>query len=55
MIYIVTLSATSAMQVYFSHQVQVGLLLADKTSVEILFKYSNYIDISLFDLIIELL
>ncbi len=54
MIYVITLSATLTMQVYFSYQTQIKLLLANKVSIEVLFKYLDYIDIFLFHLIMEL-
>lgn len=54
MIYIATLLAALTMQVYFSYQVQVGLLLIDKAFVEVLSKYLDYAKVFLFDLVIEL-
>ena len=42
------------MQVYFSRQAQVGLLHIDKAPTKVPLKYSDYADIFLFDLAMEL-
>ena len=53
LIYVTTLLASS-MLVYLFCQAQIGLLLVDKVFTEVPTKYSNYIDVFLFDLVIEL-
>ena len=40
--------------IYPSRQIQIRLLLADKAPTEVLLKYSDYTDVFLFDLAIEL-
>lgn len=42
------------MQIYLSHQAQVGLLPADKALVEVPPKYLDYTAVFLFDFMIEL-
>lgn len=56
MVYVVTLSAalTLVIQVHFSCQAQIGLLLAYKALVKVLFKYLDYADVFSFNFIIEL-
>ena len=54
MVYIATLLATLIIQIHSSRQVKVGLLVADKAFVKVLFEYSDYTDVFLFDLAIEL-
>lgn len=55
MVHVATLSAALAMQVHLFWQTQIGQLLADETSPEIPYEYSNYPDIFSFDYAIELL
>lgn len=52
-IYLATLSAALAMQVYFFCQAQVKLLITDKLFVKVLSKYLDYNDIFSFDLVIR--
>lgn len=51
-IYLATLSAALAIQVYFFFQAQVKLLLTDKAFVKVLSKYLDYTDVFSFDLVI---
>lgn len=53
-IYVATLSVALTMQVYPFRQTQVGLLLVNKAFIKILSKYSNYTDVFLFNLVVEL-
>lgn len=50
-VYITTLSALLVIQVHLFYQAQLELLLADKALVKLLFKYLDYVDIFLFNLI----
>ena len=56
MIHVATLLAPTSptLQFYLSHQAQIGLLLADKAPVKVPPKYSDYTDVFLFDLTMEL-
>ncbi len=55
-IFVIHVAALSAppMQVHSSHLTQLGLLLANKSSIKVLPKYLDYADVFLFDLAIEL-
>lgn len=53
-IYVGILLMTLTMHIYFFCQAQIRLLLANKALIKVLPKYLDYIDIFLFDLIIEL-
>lgn len=57
MIYVITLSAalTLVIQVHFSCQAQIRLLLTEKALVKVLSKYLDYADVFSFNFIIELL
>lgn len=54
MVYVATLSAVLAMWVYLSCHVQDGLLLANKASIQVPSKYSDYTDIFSLNLVKEL-
>lgn len=54
MIYIAILLATPTIQILFFYQTQIGLLLTDKTFIEIFLKYLDYTNIFLFNLMIKL-
>lgn len=54
MIYVGILSMVLTMHIYLFCQAQVGLLLANKAFIKVLPKYLDYVDIFLFDFIIEL-
>lgn len=53
-VYITTLTAALTIQVHPLCQTQVGLLLANKAPVKVLPKYLDYVDVFLFDFVIEL-
>lgn len=53
-IYITTLSRTLMMQIHSFCQICIGLLLTYKALIEVLPEYLDYVNIFLFNLIIEL-